>query len=63
VKTLARLEDVRYFHARAEQEILHAQTAQHPAAVRAHYLLASLYLDLVHASPLAPPRPLNALQH
>jgi hypothetical protein len=63
VKTLVRQEDVQYFHERAEQEILHAQAAGHPAAVQAHYLLAGYYLDLVHNSPLAPARPLNALQH
>lgn len=63
MKTLVRREDVQYFHDRAEQEILRAQKADHPAAVHAHYLLAGYYLDLVHNSPLAPTRPLNALQH
>jgi|GEM_PF-4688212 len=63
MKTLVRREDVQYFHERAEQEIGRAQAARHPAAVQAHYLLAGYYLDMVHNSPLAPPRPLNSLQH
>ena len=63
MKALARREDVRYFQDRAEQEIMRAQAAEHPAAVQAHYLLAGYYLDLVHNSPLAPPRPANFLQN
>ena len=63
MKTLIRQTDIGYFHARAEQEIERAQQADHPAAVRAHYLLAGYYLDLVHNSPLAPARPANFLQH
>lgn len=63
MKKLVRREDVQYFHERAEQEITRAQNADHPAAVQAHYLLAGYYLDLVHNSPHAPARPLNALQH
>lgn len=34
-----------YFYDRAEQELEFAQSASHPAAVRAHYLLAGYYLD------------------
>ena len=34
-----------YFYDRAEAELELAQTAEHPAAVRAHYLLAGHYLD------------------
>ena len=41
-----------YFQARAEEEIEAAQSATHPEAVRAHYLLAGYYLDLVH-NPVA----------
>lgn len=63
MKSLARREDVQYFQQRAEQEIKRAQSADHPAAVHAHYLLAGYYLDMVHSSPLAPPRPRNLLQH
>jgi hypothetical protein len=37
-----------YFQNRAEAEIELAQRAQHPGAVRSHYLLAGFYLDLVH---------------
>lgn len=62
VTLLARQQDVDYFRDRAEQEIEHAQVADHPAAVRAHYELAGYYLDLVHSSPFAPPRPRNSLQ-
>jgi hypothetical protein len=62
MKTLTRRADVQYFNRRAEQEIIRAQSADHPAAVRAHYELAGYYLDMVHNSPFAPPRPLNALQ-
>lgn len=38
-------EDAAYFYRRAEAELEMAQTAEHPAAVKAHYLLASHYLD------------------
>ena len=38
-----------YFEKRAEAEISLAQTATHPAAVRAHYLLAGLYLDRLYS--------------
>ncbi len=41
-------EDHDYLESRAEAEIKLAQEAEHPAAVRAHYLLAGLYLDKVH---------------
>ena len=34
-----------YFYDRAEAELKLAQSAAHPAAVRAHYLLAGHYLD------------------
>ena len=34
-----------YFYDRAEQELEFAQGATHPAAVKAHYLLAGYYLD------------------
>jgi hypothetical protein len=37
-----------YFRKRAEAELEAAQTAEHANAVRAHYLLAGYYLDLVH---------------
>lgn len=38
-----------YFQDRAEAEIELAQKADHPGAVRSHYLLAGYYLDLVHS--------------
>lgn len=34
-----------YYYDRAEAELRLAQMADHPAAVRAHYLLAGHYLD------------------
>ena len=37
-----------YYEARAEAEIDAAHRAGHPAAARAHYLLAAFYLDLAH---------------
>ena len=41
-------EDRDYFERRAEAEIEAAQAANHAAVVRAHYQMASHYLDLVH---------------
>jgi hypothetical protein len=41
-------DDKIYFQDRAEAEIALAQHAEHPDAVRSHYLLAAYYLDLVH---------------
>jgi hypothetical protein len=40
--------DKEYFERRAEAEIKAAQAASHAAVARAHYELASHYLDLVH---------------
>lgn len=40
-----------YLYRRAEQELEQAQRADHPAAAKAHYLLAGLYLDKVYGSP------------
>lgn len=37
-----------YFERRAEEELEAAQRASHPAAVRAHYELADLYLNRLH---------------
>jgi hypothetical protein len=37
-----------YYEARAEAEIDAAHRATHPAAARAHYVLAAYYLDLAH---------------
>ncbi len=37
-----------YLEERAEAELTLAQAAAHPSAVRAHYLLAGLYLDRLH---------------
>ena len=37
-----------YYERRAEAEISLAQQAEHARAVRAHYELASAYLDRVH---------------
>ncbi|MGK6356262.1 hypothetical protein ACMGDH_13690 [Sphingomonas sp. DT-207] len=40
-----------YFYDRAEAELEAAQNADHPAAVRAHYLLAGHYLDRFYGPP------------
>jgi hypothetical protein len=40
-----------YFYDRAEAELKRAQQAEHPAAVRAHYLLAGHYLDRFYGPP------------
>lgn len=37
-----------YYERRAEAEIALAQKAEHEAVVRAHYELASAYLDKIH---------------
>ncbi|MCC2976717.1 hypothetical protein LK533_08520 [Sphingomonas sp. PL-96] len=42
------VEDNAYFYERAEAELKLAQTAEHPAVVKAHYLLAGYYLDRVY---------------
>lgn len=42
-----------YFYDRAEAELKLAQAAAHPAAVRAHYLLAGHYLDRFYSDPEA----------
>ena len=53
--------DKDYLEQRAEAELALAQVAAHPAAVRAHYLLAGLYLDRLYSpqSESPPPRPVN----
>jgi hypothetical protein len=43
-----RHDDRAYYEERAEAELTAAAASGHPAAVRAHYLLAGFYLDLVH---------------
>lgn len=41
-------DDKEYFYKRAENELEMAQRAEIPAVVRAHYMLASHYLDMVY---------------
>ena len=54
------VDELEYYERRAEQEIELAQRANHVGAVRAHYQLASAYLDLIHGDlPQATP---NSLQ-
>ncbi len=48
-------EQVAYLESRAEQEIEAAQASSDPRAVRAHYLLAGYYLDLIHNPDATPP--------
>ena len=43
--------DLAYYQNRAEAELELAQRALHPKAVKAHYLMAELYLDKVHERP------------
>jgi hypothetical protein len=50
-------DDIDYLQARAEQELEAAQQARHPSAVRAHFMIASQYLEIVHGSPDAPAKP------
>ena len=40
--------DKDYLERRAEAELSLAQAATHPAAVRAHYLMAGFYLDRLY---------------
>lgn len=42
------LPDELYFEHRAEAELMMASASDDPAACRAHYELATLYLDRVH---------------
>jgi hypothetical protein len=54
-------DDQAYFESRVEAEIALAQAARHASVVRAHYELASAYLDRIHGDmPKAGP---NALTH
>ena len=49
-----------YYERRAEAEIALAQQARHARAVRAHYELASAYLDRIHGdAPKAGPNLLS----
>ena len=41
-------DDSAYLEARAEAELLLAQASDHPAVVRAHYMLAGFYLDRLY---------------
>lgn len=41
-------QDDSYLHDRAEAELKRAQQAEHPAAIKAHYMLAGYYLDRLH---------------
>ena len=47
-------DDLEYYEWRAEQEIELAQRAAHVGAVRAHYELASAYLDRIYGEAAAP---------
>jgi hypothetical protein len=53
-------EDVSYYEERAEAEIAMAQQANHANVVKAHYELASAYLDRIHGdNPDAGPNSLG----
>ena len=54
-------EETAYYESRAEAEIALAQKAQHARVVRAHYELASAYLDRIHGdTPRSAPNALTA---
>ena len=42
------VDDRAYYESRAEAELALAQQAEHPAVVKAHYILAGTYLDIVY---------------
>lgn len=44
-------EEAAYLYYRAEEQLELAQAATHPAAVRAHYILAGHYLDGAYGEP------------
>ncbi|HEX8365120.1 MAG TPA: hypothetical protein VD887_10755 [Allosphingosinicella sp.] len=53
-------DELAYFESRAEAEIALAQQAGHARAVKAHYELASAYLDRIHGdTPVAGPNVLT----
>lgn len=53
------MDDTEYFYRRAEAELEMAQKTEVPQAVKAHYALASAYLDRVYGDG-APALPLPA---
>jgi hypothetical protein len=54
-------EEVAYYESRAEAEIAMAQRARHARVVKAHYELASAYLDRIHGeTPKAGPNVLSS---
>ena len=59
--SVSRQDEKNYYRLRAEQEIKLAQSAEHPAAVRAHYGLAGYYLDHVYNGSGSPTQPRNFL--
>lgn len=50
-------EDISLLQRLAEEELRLAQLAETEEDVKAHYLHAACYLDLVGSSELAPPKP------
>ena len=54
-------DDPCYLERRAEAAMLLAQTAQHPAAVRSHYEMASAYLSRLYPADNDSPQPPNRL--
>ena len=50
------MDDGEYYEIRAEEELALAQRSDHPAVVRAHFLLAGLYLDRLYNPDGADPR-------
>ena len=44
-------ENLSYHEARAEEELVRAEAATTPGAVRAHVALAEMHLDIVYRDP------------
>lgn len=56
-------DDPSYLERRAEAAMLLAQTAEHPAVVRAHYVMASAYLSRLYPADNDSPQPPNRLSN
>lgn len=54
-------EEIEYFQQRAELQIELAQRAENPSAVKAHYQLASAYLDRIDGAALKAAAPIFSI--
>lgn len=55
------MEDRHYLERRAEDAVQLAQSAEHPAAMRAHYAMSSAYLARLYPADNGRPQPPNKL--